>query len=81
MFFQMRQFGFAEGHGSLAVVAVRTGRTSEADALIRKALLLDRSCASAKFAQALRSGVPPQKNRELAQAVITRARSTRVTPK
>jgi Flp pilus assembly protein TadD len=72
---------FAEGHGSLAVVAVRTGRPSEADALIRKALLLDRTCASAKFAQALRSGVPPQKIQELAKAVITRARSTRVTPK
>jgi tetratricopeptide (TPR) repeat protein len=72
---------FAEGYGSLAVVAARTGQQPEADALIRKALLLDRTCASAKFAQALRSGVPPQKIQELAKAVITRARSTRVTPK
>jgi tetratricopeptide (TPR) repeat protein len=72
---------FAEGYGSLAVVAARTGQQAEADALIRKALLLDRACASAKFAQALRRGVPPQKIQDLAKAVIARARSTRVTPK
>jgi tetratricopeptide (TPR) repeat protein len=71
---------FAEGHGSLAVVAARQGHSAEADALIRKALLLDRHCGSARFAQALQRGASQDKIAELAKAVITRARTNRAAP-
>jgi tetratricopeptide (TPR) repeat protein len=70
---------FSEGHGSLAVVAVRRGNFAQADTLIRKALLLDRNCASARLAKALREGAPQPKIEELALAITSLARSTQAT--
>ncbi len=69
---------FAECHGSLAVVEALQRRGAEADALIRKALLLDPECASARYARLLRSGHSPEDVQGLARAVLARARAPRV---
>jgi tetratricopeptide (TPR) repeat protein len=71
---------FADGHGSLAVVAALQGHADEADALVRKALLLDKACASALFAQSLRRGTSPERVQELARVVLARARGARRAP-
>lgn len=71
---------FADGHGSLAVLAALEGRADEADALVRKALLLDKACASALFAQSLRRGTSPERVQELARVVLARARAARRPP-
>jgi tetratricopeptide (TPR) repeat protein len=68
---------FAEGHGSLAVAEALSGHAAEADALIRKALLLDKHCASAQFAQTVRRGEPAAHVRDLAHLVLARARTSR----
>jgi tetratricopeptide (TPR) repeat protein len=68
---------FAEGYGSLAVIEVMQGRSAEADALIRKALLLDKHCASAQYARLLQRGDSPERVQDLARAVLARARSPR----
>jgi Flp pilus assembly protein TadD len=68
---------FAEGIGSLAVVAVLQMREADADTLIRKALLLDKACATAQYARALRQGASHDRVREIAEQVATRARALR----
>lgn len=68
---------FAEGHGSLAVVEALQGRTAQADAHIRTALLLDKQCASAQLAQAVRQGGTAANVRALAETVLARARVAR----
>jgi tetratricopeptide (TPR) repeat protein len=68
---------FSEGHGSLAVLEALQGRAAEADAHIRTALLLDKQCASARLAQALRQGGTAADVRTLAESVLARARVAR----
>jgi tetratricopeptide (TPR) repeat protein len=68
---------FAEGYGSLAVVEALEGRPAQADELVRKALLLDKHCASAQYARLLRRGDAGERLQDLARAVLSRARSPR----
>lgn len=71
---------FAEGYGSLAVIEILQGRATEAETLIRKALMLDKHCASAQYAQTLRRGESPVRVQELARLVLLRARTSRARP-
>lgn len=66
---------FSECHGSLAVVAVQEGRTSDAKALIRKARRLDPACGSAILAQAQLDGVSPQDLAEMGKRFVAGLRA------
>ncbi|MCL9846914.1 tetratricopeptide repeat protein [Ralstonia solanacearum] len=67
---------FGESHGSLAVVLVAEGKQAEAAKEVELALGLDKTCLSARYAQAMLSGEvsDPAAFRRLAQRVLARHR-------
>ncbi|MET3448211.1 tetratricopeptide repeat protein [Ralstonia sp. 1138] len=70
---------FGESHGSLAVVLVAEGERTEAAREIGLALGLDKTCLSARYAQAMLSGEvnDPAAFRRLAQRVLAQHRGPR----
>ncbi|QCX49353.1 tetratricopeptide repeat protein [Ralstonia pseudosolanacearum] len=70
---------FGESHGSLAVVLVAEGKRAEAAREVELALGLDKTCLSARYAQAMLSGEvnDPAAFRRLAQRVLAQHRGPR----